>query len=552
MGLQEDFVAMLADGLQANTLTSCSRWACKRRVMGSPFPGPFTFKHHPWTREIHDAQEESLCIQKAAQLGLSEYALNVALFSVVEKQLSALYVLPSTGNASDFSKSRFNPAIENSKYLTNVFTDLNSISLKQCGNATLFIRGSRSDSGLKSIAVSCIIADEIDEFSKRAVALLRERSSGQVNRQLIALSTPTIPNFGISALYADSTQEHFAFECPRCGRLTELIWPDCVEIIGERVDDPRVHESFLKCKECGGKLEHFAKPDFLKNGFWVRTNQEGNPAHRGFYINQLYSCTITPGELVKQYFRGFGNEAEAVEFHNSKLGLPFLGDGAKLADGDIDQCIRDHSKDDPRPQDASRLITLGCDQGKTNYVEIAEWFFDGYSSDINVAAHCKVLWEGTFSEEDWDFLDSLMREWQIRHAVIDADPSINDARRFARRFPKFVTLCRFRSGVTAKEISTVNSDDDAPIVHVDRSNWFSAALGRFRSNRIELPRDVSQTYRDHIKAPVRTYKRDENDNPRAVYVSTGPDHFGLARVYNEIALPLAASFTTGRNVEQFL
>ena len=83
-----------------------------------------------------------------------------------------------------------------------------------------------------------------------------------------------------------STQEHFVFQCPCCSRWTEFVWPDCVEIIGEHV----------------------------------------------------------------AYFRGFGDELANKEFHNSKLGVPFIGDGAKVTDDDLQACIRNHTKDDARPE----------------------------------------------------------------------------------------------------------------------------------------------------------------------------------------------------------
>jgi hypothetical protein len=327
-----------------------------------------------------------------------------------------------------------------------------------------------------------------------------------------------------------------------------------VEIIGEHVNDARCHDSFLKCKECGGKLVHEDKAEWLEDAVWHPTAPNADPDARGFNISQLYSSTVTPGELVVAHFRGFGDEAANVEFHNSKLGLPYIGDGAKITDEDLDDCIRNHTKDDPRPQiGGERLITLGCDQGKICYVEVVEWYIDSLSNDLNVAARAKVLWEGTFYEEDWHILDELMRDWQVLHAVVDADPNVTEGRRFARRFPGYVSLCRFRRGVTAKEIALANDDDGAPILHCDRTNWFSAALGRFRKpRRIELPRDVSMKYRDHLKAPVRTYVKGDDGNPRAVFISTGPDHFALARVYSEIALPLAASVSTGEDVERFL
>ncbi len=556
MDLLNELTLSIADGLQSRSLTNCLRWAAKRRVMTGDFAGPYSIKHHPWVREMHNSKASYNYAMKGAQLGITEILINLAFYTLDQLNRDVLYVLPTSKNASDFSKSRFTPALKNSPYLNSLFTDINSIELKQAGSNTLYIRGSRGDSNLKSIPVSVLLLDELDEMSQRAIALALERLSGSLSKSVWGISTPTVPNFGIHKLYQNSTQEHFIFKCPCCSRRTELVWPDCIEIIGEHINDPRCAESFLKCKECGGRLTHEAKPDWLRTAKWEPTNHGGNPDVRGFgNLSQLYSFTVSPGELVVAHYKGFGDEASAVEFHNSKLGLPFIGDGAKVVDADIDACIRNHTKDGKRPDvGGDRLITMGVDQGKWNYVEITEWHFDKFSRDLNVAARAKVLYETKFHEEDRDArLDELMREWQVLACVIDPDPSPMEARRFARRFPGYVWLCRFRRGVTAKEISEVDDGEGAPMVHADRANWFSAGLGRFREpRRIELPRDVSHDYREHIKSPVRTYKRDENDNPQAVYVSTGPDHFALARIYSEIALPFAASITTGQDIKKFL
>ena len=79
-------------------------------------------------------------------------------------------------------------------------------------------------------------------------------------------------------------------------------------------------------------------------------------------------------------------------------------------------------------------------------------------------------------------------------------------------------------GVTAKEIAISDEDDDAPVITVDRSNWLSAALGRFKTDpsRILLPCDLSMEYREHMKSLVGTYERDEFGNPIYVFKETGP------------------------------
>jgi hypothetical protein len=550
-----EFKRTIMEGLTSKTLSSCSRWAAHRRIMGEPFPGPYTWKYHPWVREMHDSQAGFNTAMKSAQAGVTEVGINRAFYVIDQLKRDVLYVLPTSIVASDFSKARFSVALKHSPYLASVFTDTNTVNLKQAGTCNLYIRGSRGDSNLVSIPVSEMILDEVDRMDQKQIWLALERLSGQTRKCVWAISTPTIPNYGIHKLYKNSTQEHFVFECPACSRWTELIWPDCVEIIGETIYDPRCHESFLKCKECKNRLEHKDKPNWLgKTGRWEVFAKNANPDHRGFHINQLYSFTVSPGELVVAYLRGMGDEAANKEFHNSKLGLPFIGEGAQITDDMIDDgCIGTYTSNGDRPRvGGQRLITLGVDQGKYSYWVVCEWFVDQLANDINIAARCKVLAFGKFHEDDWHVLRELMREWQVLACVIDADPQINEARRFAKEFPGYAYLCRYRRGKTAKEISISEADSGAPIATVDRTNWLTASLGRFRTKRIVLPRDISLEFREHIKALVRTYEPDETGNPVATFVETGPDHYAHALNYAEIALPLAASITTGKNVEKFL
>lgn len=551
-----DLKQTIASGLKSNTLTTCSRWAAHRRIMGEPFAGPYTWTYHPWVREMHDSRAGFNYAMKGAQLGVTEVAINRAFYVLDQLKRDVLYVLPTAINASDFSKARFGPALRNSPYLANLFTDTNTVNLKQAGINNLYIRGSRGDSNLKSIPVSELILDEVDEMDQKQIWLALERLSGQPSghRFVWGISTPTIPNYGIHKLYQSSTQEHFVFECPSCSRSTELIWPDCITIIGEAVNDPRCAESYLICKECKNRLPHEEKPLWLKNAQWVASNVNGNPDVRGFHISQLYSFTVTPGDLVVAYFRGVGDEAANKEFHNSKLGLPYIGEGAKVNDDLIDQCIGNHTMADPTyPRvGGERVITLGVDQGKWSYYTVVEWLFDKPSSDLNVSATAKVLYHGKFFETDWHILDQLMVEWQILACVIDADPEINQARRFAKSYQDYVYLCRYRRGQVAKEISIVDKESGSPIATVDRTNWLSATLGRFKTKRIILPRDVTFEYREHMKNLVRTYEKDELGNYRATFVDTGPDHYAHSLNYAEIGLPLAVSFTTGQDVEKFL
>lgn len=559
MSLMKDFARGLRDNLQNNTLTSCSRWATRKRIMGPPFEGLFSFKWHPWAKELHDSKAYMNVALKAAQTGFTEVAINRAFYTLDIQKRSVLYCLPTMLNASDFSKSRFNNALQHSDYIKSIFSDTNAVALKIThSGASLYIRGTRGSSNLKSIPVADLILDEVDEMSQQAVYMALERLSGQpdfVKKSIFALSTPSLPNWGVHKMYLSTTQEHFYFRCPSCSKQIELTWPNSFELVGEHLNDPRVHESYVKCSECDAEIDHATKHEILADGEWHKTNLNGDPGNRGFYINQLYSSTVSPGELAQGFLRSYGDEAAAQEFFNSKLGQPYLGASAQVTDDKLTKCISSHSLEDARPVDASRLITMGVDQGLWSYMEITEWFFDELTNDLNSSATPKVLWQGRFHEEaegGWTVLDDLMREWQVNACVIDADPNTLEARRFARRFPGYVTLCRYRSGVKGRELSVVDDDTFAPIVTVDRTNWMDASLGRFHKTKIILPRDIGKEYLEHIKSPARKYERDNMGNPIAAYISTGPDHYSHARTYSEIALPFAASFVSHQDISSFL
>lgn len=554
--LQDDLLKILAEGLSTHSLTTCSRWAAKCRVMGGDFAGPYSWKFHPWVKEIHDSWTPYTYVMKGAQLGLTEVAINRVLYTLDKIQRNAIYVLPTTLNAGRFSKSRFVLALGLSPYIQRMFTDINSINLKQTATNTLHIIGAKGRHNLKNIDASELILDEIDEMDQEQVSLALERLSGNLIKHVFGLSTPSVPEHGIHKYFNTTTQDHFFFKCPCCNKSTELLWPDCVEIIGEQHTDPRCQESFLKCKECGGRLEHKDKPEFLSTGWWEATAPNANPDFRGFSINQLYSFTVTPGDLVVAHFKGFGDEWSAKEFYNSKLGLPFVGEGARVTEEMIVNSVRDHSIDALRPERSGRLITMGVDQGQTtSHVVVIEWFFtENPGKDISAAAIGKVLWVGTFRADDWEYLDRLMTEWQVIYCVVDADPSIHEAKAFARRHYGYVGLTRYRRGKVAKEVVITDEDTGAPMYTVDRSNWLSSALGRFKTNptRILLPRDISDEFKIHIRNLVRTWKKDEKTGEiLAVYINVGPDHFSHATTYAEIALHFAPVIQT-QDVSKYL
>ena len=81
----------------------------------------------------------------------------------------------------------------------------------------------------------------------------------------------------------------------------------------------------------------------------------------------------------------------------------------------------------------------------------------------------------------WPRFAELMAEWQVLYAVMDADPELNAARGFCRKFEGYAATCRYRFVKEAREIVVAGKDTGAPMLTVDRTYWLDAALGRFKT-----------------------------------------------------------------------
>lgn len=499
---------------------------------------------------MQDSKAELNVGQKSAQMGYTECVLNLTFYNLDVKGVDCLYVMPNkTPDAADFTASRFNPALDMSEHLRKLFSDVDNIGHKRAGNNNLFIRGSKSRPGLKSVPCGFVVLDEVDEMVEENIPLAFERSAGQEEKQAWMISTPTIDGFGINSYYENTTQENFHFPCPSCKRLINLEFPRNLKIIGEEVNDPKIHDSYIFCHECETTLHHLDKSKFLSKATFVP--QFHGRLARGFHVNRLYSCVRPPSDVAIGYLNSLTNPANEQEFFNSILGLPRIVAGAKITDGMIANCTTGFRSDDPLKQG---IITMGIDVGKFLHYEICQWILPSrfMSHDVNVECVAKVIRHGKC--QHFEQLDRLMFENRVMSCVIDANPERRKALEFANRFPGRVKMCFYGRGVQGKLIQ-VRKDENGqetnePTITVDRTSWLDLSIGRFKNGQINLPIDLGMEYKSHIKSLVRVYEKDPDGNPIGRYIKKAhdADHHAHARNYCELALPFALATGNSRDI----
>ncbi|NJL71451.1 MAG: hypothetical protein HC888_07445 [Candidatus Competibacteraceae bacterium] len=385
--------------------------------------------------------------------------------------------------------------------------------------------------------------------------MARERSSGQFEKSEWLVSTPTVPGYGIDEEFNTTTQEHFFFPCPSCGRHIELLFENLV-VTAEDIRDVSIRDSHYICLECKMRLPSSVSPtnkaddakcEWLAPGVWVPASQTADPDNRGFYVNQMYSPTITPVEMATAVIQSRTNKAVEQELHNSKFGNAHECEGARVTNEVFESCI--HVGYTKRSNNwPGRLMTMGVDVGSDLHVEIDAWTLEpGYVTDVNVHAKAALVWEG--KKKNFGELDDLMRQYRINYCVCDIFPERREATKFARRFRGYVALCFYAKGMSGKALQPPGKDpEDEFKINVDRTYWLDTSLGRFHNKTIMLPTDVSAEYKGHVRNIGRTFV--ENDDGLVVsrYVTTGgEDHFAHSRNYSEIALALAVNIQSNRD-----
>lgn len=545
--LLANLATQINKGLTRSAISKASDWAMDYRYiknLRTGIPELYSFDLHPWSLEMHDCTANHIVGQKAAQMAFTETAINRAFKTIDIDHQSVGYVLPTERpDAADFSSSRFDPALEMSPHLSALFCDTKNLGLKRAGMASLYVRSARSRSQLKSIPAGTMIFDEVDEMAPWSLILGRERASGQFVKFEFDLSTPTVPKFGINGEFLQSDQRHYYFECPCCSRYTELIFPECLVITAESYYDEKIKDSYYICKECKGKIDHFDKVNWLRpierggKAQW-QANFKGRHIY-GYHVNQMYSFTIEPWEFAVSALKRHQSEEDETEFWNSKLGLPHVTKGAQISDDDIEKCTGRYAR--AGSAGTNQFVCMGIDVGNKIHIEITEYLRDpkkaAKTKDVNLMSEARVLWHGTVDE--FEEIDDYVFQYDVNSVVIDRQPEQRKSKEFSNRFRGIARTC-VTTGDKISGRDIVEHDwEDEDSISIDKTSWLDVALRRFKAGTIKIPMDTDLEYRDHIKEPVRVYKKNAQGQPRGIYLAAGADHYAMARCYCEIAFKVA-------------
>lgn len=506
-------------------------WTSLRRPYLRP-DNRFSLPDHLYLVDMYQEAAREVVYMKAGQIGVSEMLISYAMHACDERAADVLYVMPTTHDVSEFSQSRFGPALESSEYLSSIvmgsgrmIRGADKVSLKRIRNNWLYLRGGTVDNRgyarqLKSIPVDVLIGDEIDEMDERTMEIGRKRLGHSPIKEVRMASTPSYHGFGIHRQWEKSDQREWHVPCPHCGKWQML---DINRVVEEWDDLKRPFvwhgqdegRAWVACLKCGKELDRLAA------GEWVAKYPGRDVV--GYHPTKLMAAHTAIIEVVRNFQTV--DETKRKEATNQDLGLPYTPGGGRMREKDLDSCRREYG---PGPDDNVTAV-MGVDVGKVLHVVIRA------RADGNGAR--KQLFAGTVPT--FDDVGHLMRQYKVKLCVVDALPETRAARAFQASFTdKVVWLCYYAgTDVGTKNQDPATWDYRKAVVNADRTRTLDTTFGRFYDEINTLPAGIRNVpdYYDQLTALVRVVETKSDGTKVARYVQETDDHYAHAENYATIA-----------------
>nr|WP_282572288.1 phage terminase large subunit family protein [Roseomonas acroporae] len=312
-----------------------SEWADRFRFLSaeaSAEPGKWSTGRAEYQRGIMDAISdptvETVVVMSSAQVGKTEFGLNLVGFHVHQDPAPILVLQPSIEMGEAWSKDRLAPMLRDSACFRGRVSDpksrdgTNGLRHKVFPGGHITIAGANSPASLASRPIRVLFCDEVDRYPPSAgaegdpVALARKRTTTFWNRKVVLVSTPTIAGSSrIETAWRQSDRRRFWVSCPHCDRPQTLKW---AQVRWDR-DDPE--SAAYHCEACGAGWSDAERWRAVTRGEW-RAEAPGVAA-AGFHLSELYSPWRRLAETAADFLAAKDRPETLRVWINTALGEPW-------------------------------------------------------------------------------------------------------------------------------------------------------------------------------------------------------------------------------------
>lgn len=291
-------------GLMPPPAMTVSEWADEHRILskkGSAEPGPWRTSRAPYLREPMDCLSRSNPVRRVvllfgSQLGKTEAGLNWVGACVHLWPGPMLIVAPTLDMAKRMNRQRLDPMLRETPVLAERIPPArsrdsgNTMFLKEYPGGLFVLTGANSGSGLQSMPVAYLFADEVSSFPMEAddkgdpLENAEARTSTFAMSKVLLTSTPgTRGACRITWEYEQrSDQRRYHVRMPCCGSLEVLRWREHMK--WDRPDG----EVWCQCPACCERVAQHHKTSMLNGGQW-RAGGMGDGRTAGFHLPGWYA-----------------------------------------------------------------------------------------------------------------------------------------------------------------------------------------------------------------------------------------------------------------------
>lgn len=502
---------------------SLLEWTAKERFIKNRKTGlysPFSLDEYLWLTDVYNETGDALAgrrirIQKAAQVGVTEWAISLTGWAIDIYGARVFYALPpGQGIVSDFAHDRIDDAIMNSPALQAIAGKTDNVGLKTFKRGALYLRGTHIPRGnparaaqLAVVPADVAIVDEWDRVPPAAIPLIWARLGDSHFGLEIGMSTPTYPGYGIDVEYQVSDRREPRIQCQACGDWHWLEW----SLVAERR-----RRVALWCPGCKAAIEREKAWHQGRTKFEARNPDS---AIIGYWIPKLVSPRADLAEIWKRSQSHDPDEVQA--FWNNDLGLPYEPEGARLTKELIRACYRRYEM-----PDTSTWAAMGVDVGYTLNVWIGEPLPDGQYRAVHIGEALA-----------WEELDRLMARYNVGSCVVDDAPELTADSAFAKRHRGRVFLATYVDDMPGAE--WVDFDLKHQKVRVDRTTGLDLSHGVIEGQQAVLSPEVERLpgFFEQMTATLKARARRADGTVYYHFPRPGrPDHYDHAHVYFLAAL----------------
>lgn len=410
---------------EPNPDLTVSEWADENRILTSETssePGPWRTERAPYMRAIMDSisdkETEEVAIMASAQVGKTEFMLNMVGYHIDNDPCPIIFMLPNKNLIDYFSKKRLATMIDASPSLCAKVSAAksrdagNTIDEKSFPGGYIAIVGANAPASLSSRPIRLVLCDEVDRYPASAgtegdpITLATKRTTTfRHNRKHVFVSTPLVKESSrVERLYNDSTMEEWCMLCPRCETVQPLKWG---QVIFE-YEKTHSGEFIIKgishaCRECG--TLHSEKEWKQREGCWIARKEHA--LRRGFHLNQLVSPWSSWEEIVRSFLIAKRDGRETLKvWTNTVLGESWEEEGEELNEEDLYNLKEEYEAEIPV---GVKILTAAVDTQDNRFeIEVVGWGVDKESWGIEY----HVIRGDLKQKKVWDELDEyLSRTW---------------------------------------------------------------------------------------------------------------------------------------------